>query len=83
MLDFIFLLLYPIFFLIERILFGKRLNDLKENGETYSIIKIWTTYYLFFYIAKYFTAFFFYIGILRTAFELGKTEYYRSQSIKG
>ena len=81
--DFIFLLLYPIFFLIERILFGKRLNDLKEEGQTDSIIKIWTTYYLAFYVLKYFTAFLFYIGILRTSFELGKTEYYRSQSING
>ena len=44
------LLDFPIFFLIERILFGKRLNDLKENGETDSIIKIWTTYYLVFYV---------------------------------
>ncbi len=81
-LDFIFLLLYPIFFLIERIMFGVRLNDLKEEGERVATVKIWTTYYIVFYILKYFTSFLFYIGILRTSFELGKTEYYRSQSIK-
>ena len=81
-LDFIFLLLYPIFFLIERIMFGVRLNDLKEEGERVATVKIWTTYYLVFYILKYFTSFLFYIGILRTSFELGKTEYYRSQAIQ-
>ena len=81
-LDFIFLLLYPIFFLIERIMFGVRLNDLKEEGERVATVKIWTTYYIVFYILKYFTSFLFYIGILRTSFELGKTEYYRSQAIQ-
>ena len=80
-LDFIFLLLYPIFFLLERIIFGVRLNDLKKEEDKAPIVKIWTTYYLVFYILKYFTAFLFYIGILRTSFELGKTEYYRSQPL--
>ena len=81
-LDFIFLLLYPIFFLIERIIFGVKLNDLKENEEAVPTVKIWSSYYLVFYILKYFTSFLFYIGILRTSFELGKTEYYKSQAIK-
>ena len=69
-------------FLIERIMFGVRLNDLKEEGERVATVKIWTTYYIVFYILKYFTSFLFYIGILRTSFELGKTEYYRSQAIQ-
>ena len=81
-LDFIFLLLYPIFFLIESILFGVRLNDLKKEEDPVPTVNIWKSYYLVFYILKYFTAFLFYIGILRTSFELGKTEYYRSQPIK-
>ena len=78
--DFIFLLLYPIFFLIERILFGVRLNDLEED-EDVPTVKIWTSYYLVFYILKYFTSFLFYIGSLRISFELGKTEYYKNQAI--
>ena len=81
-LDFIFLLLYPIFFLIERIMFGVKLDELKKDNDKAPSVNIWTTYYLIFYILKYFTSFLFYIGILRTSFELGKTEYYRSQSIK-
>ena len=78
--DFIFLLLYPVFFIVERIIFGIKLNELKDNE--IRTIKIWTTYYLVFYILKYFTSFLFYIGILRTSFELGKTEYYRSQAVQ-
>ena len=79
-LDFIFLLLYPVFFLIERIYFGKKLNSIKSSFPT---VDIWTDYgYIIFYILKYFTAFLFYIGILRTSFELGKTEYYKSQPIQ-
>ena len=53
-------------------MFGVRLNDLKEEGERVATVKIWTTYYIVFYILKYFTSFLFYIGILRTSFELGK-----------
>ena len=59
-----------------------RLNDLKKEEDPVPTVNIWKSYYLVFYILKYFTAFLFYIGILRTSFELGKTEYYRSQPIK-
>ena len=82
-LDFIFLLLYPIFFLIERIYFGKRLNTLQERKISLPSVEIWAEYaYIIFYILKYLTAFLFYLGILRTSFELGKTEYYKSQAIQ-
>ena len=80
--SFIFLLLYPIFFVIERSIFGVRLNDLKDENDEVPSITIWKTYYIFFYVVKYITAFGFYIGILRTSFELGKTEYYRNEPIK-
>ena len=80
-LSIIFLLLYPVFFLAERITFGFGLDDLKKNDDT-PIISIWKTYYIVFYIIKYITAFGFYIGILRTSFELGKSEYYRNEPIK-
>jgi hypothetical protein len=80
--SFIFLFLYPIFFLIERIFFGMNVNDYKRNGENAPIIKIWNSGYLVLYIIKYITAFGFYIGMLRTTFELGKAEYYRTPTIK-
>ena len=80
--SFIFLFLYPIFFLIERIFFGMNVNDYKREGENAPIIKIWNSGYLVLYIIKYITAFGFYIGMLRTTFELGKAEYYRTPTIK-
>ena len=80
-LSFIFLLLYPICFILERGVFGQKLNNLKKNNDDMPSVSIWTSYYLIFYIIKYLTAFGFYIGILRTAFELGKTEYYRNEQI--
>ena len=83
-LDFIFLLLYPVFFLVERIYFGKTLNSLKQEGNNVPTVDIWRDYaYIVFYILKYFTAFLFYLGLLRTSFELGKTEYYKSQPVQG
>ena len=81
-LSFIFLLLYPFCFIIERVIFGQRLNNLKKDNDDNPLVTIWNGYYILFYIIKYITAFGFYIGILRTAFELGKTEYYRNDQIK-
>ncbi len=81
-LDFIFLLLYPIIFIIERAIFGVRLNHLKDDVNPPATVKIWTSSYLVLYILKYFTSFLFYVGILRTSFELGKTEYYKSQALQ-
>ena len=63
-------------------MFGVKLDELKKDNDKAPSVNIWTTYYLIFYILKYFTSFLFYIGILRTSFELGKTEYYRSQPIQ-
>ena len=80
--DLIFLLLYPIIFLIERIIFGIRLNDLKDDIDPPATVKIWTSPYLVLYILKYLASFLFYVGILRTSFELGKTEYYKSQALQ-
>ena len=83
--SFIFLLLYPIFFCIERAILGYRLNQLSKDdlsATNTAIIDIWSkAYYIIFYIIKYIMAFGFYIGILRTSFELGKTEYYRNEQI--
>ena len=79
--SFIFLLLYPIFFVAERIIFGKKLNNLKTK-DNLPLINIWNSYYIILYLLKYVTAFGFYIGILRTSFELGKTKYYISGQIK-
>ena len=69
-------------FIIIIIMIFVLLNIFSEEGEKLATVKIWTSYYLVFYILKYFTSFLFYIGILRTSFELGKTEYYRSQAIQ-
>jgi len=77
----IFLFLYPVFFLIERIVLVSLLNRLNEKGDEAPTINIWTSDYLVIYIIKYFIALCFYIGILRTAFELGKIEYYRIDKI--
>ncbi len=81
-LSFVFLLLYPAFFIIERVFFGQRLNNLNKQNDDNPLTNIWQSYYIIFYILKYITACGFYIGILRTAFELGKTEYYRNEQIK-
>lgn len=84
--SFIFLLLYPIFFCIERAILGYRLNQMNKNDESETntaIIDIWKKpIYIIFYIIKYVMAFGFYIGILRTSFELGKTEYYINEQFK-
>jgi hypothetical protein len=84
--SFVFLMAYPIFFVLERIIFGYTIRDLEEQYKkkkgTLPIIEVWKGYYLLFYILKYLTAFGYYIGILRTSFELGKTEYYKNEPIK-
>ena len=86
--SFIFLLLYPIFFIVERAVFGKKLNIYYQNeknnnsNEERALIKIWHSAYLILYIIKFIVAFGFYIGILRTSFELGKSNYYISGQIK-
>ena len=81
-LSFIFLIFYPIFFIAERAIFGTRINTLKEKSDDIPTIAIWREYYIIFYILKYISAFGFYIGILRTSFELGKTKYYVSGQIQ-
>ena len=62
------------------------INDFKTNQPDHPneapLIKIWNSGYIVFYIIKYITAFGFYIGMLRTTFELGKAEYYRIPTIK-
>ena len=80
--SFVFLLLYPIFYVVERAIYGYTMNKLKREGDEKAILSIWSHFYILFYIIKYITAFGFYVGILRTSFELGKTEYYRNVPVK-
>ena len=66
---------YPVLFIVERAILGIKLDLDKKKGAP--INKIFTSYYTAFYVLKYISAFLFYMGLLSTSFELGKSKYYK------
>lgn len=73
---FIFIALYPLLFIAER-LFRLIFLAKKENFAR-NVITIWDFWpYLLIYILKFFVGFCYYIFVLDAAYELGKAKYYK------
>ena len=77
-LTFIFVLLYPIMFLIERLIRYKNLYKEIDNKDHIEFLVEPGNYIC--YGLKYLCAFLFYIFTLNTGFELGKVKYYKIES---
>ena len=77
-LTFIFVLLYPIMFFVERIIRYMKLSKKEENLSHIEFLDSPVNYIC--YTLKYLCAFLFYIFTLNTGFELGKVKYYKIES---
>jgi hypothetical protein len=73
---FLFIALYPIFFIFERVY--KLVYLAKVEYISRNVISIWDNgFYMTVYVLKYVTGFAYYIFVLDAAYELGKSKYYK------